>query len=71
MTSDPFCPFLDNIELERGEITRAGFIKLNEMEADDNEGDTDDLWITLTGMGFNRSLIIDEVNIAHSSITSK
>ncbi|KAK3794626.1 hypothetical protein RRG08_003772 [Elysia crispata] len=50
----------DNIELERGEITRAGFIKLNEMEADDNEGDTDDLWITLTGMGFNKSLIIDE-----------
>ncbi|RUS84254.1 hypothetical protein EGW08_008006 [Elysia chlorotica] len=50
----------DNIELEQGEITRAGFIKLNEMEADDNEGDTDDLWITVTGMGFNKSLIIDE-----------
>ncbi|GFS00867.1 EF-hand calcium-binding domain-containing protein 7 [Elysia marginata] len=50
----------NNIELERGEITRAGFIKLNEMEADDNEGDTDDLWITLTGMGFNKSLLIDE-----------
>lgn len=50
----------DNIELEQGEITRAGFIKLNEMEADDNEGDTDDLWITLTGMGFNKSLLIDE-----------
>ena len=51
----------DNIELERGEITRAGFIKLNEMEADDNEGDTEDLWITLSGMGFNKSLILDEV----------
>jgi len=50
----------DNIELERGEITRAGFIKLNEMEADDNEGDTEDLWITLSGMGFNKSLILDE-----------
>ena len=57
------CSISDNIELERGEITRAGFIKLNEMEADDNEGDTDDLWITLTGMGFNKSLIIDEVNV--------
>ncbi|CAL1545221.1 unnamed protein product [Lymnaea stagnalis] len=50
----------DNIELERGEITRPGFIKLNEMEADDNDGDTDDLWITLTTMGFTKSLLLDE-----------
>ena len=55
------CLPTDNIELERGEITRGGFIKLNEMEAEDNEGDTEDLWITLHGMGFNKSLILDEV----------
>ncbi|XP_005105109.1 EF-hand calcium-binding domain-containing protein 7 isoform X4 [Aplysia californica] len=50
----------DNIDLEKGEITRTGFLRLNEMEADDNEGDTEDLWITLNGMGFNKSLILDE-----------
>ncbi|CAG5122057.1 unnamed protein product, partial [Candidula unifasciata] len=50
----------DNIELENGEITLNGFIKLNEMEADDNEGDTDDAWVTMTSMGFNKSLILDE-----------
>ena len=54
----------DNIELERGEITKSGFIKLNEMEAEDNEGDTEDLWITLQGMGFNKALILDEVTRA-------
>lgn len=53
----------DNIELDRGQITPSGFIKLNEMEADDNEGDTEDLWITLTAMGFNKSLLLDEVMI--------
>lgn len=52
----------DNIELENGEITFNGFIKLNEMEAEDNEGDTDDAWVTMTSMGFNKSLILDEVN---------
>ncbi|XP_059149464.1 EF-hand calcium-binding domain-containing protein 7-like isoform X7 [Physella acuta] len=50
----------DNIELDKGQITPSGFIKLNEMEADDNEGDTEDLWITLTAMGFNKSLLLDE-----------
>ncbi|XP_055885192.1 EF-hand calcium-binding domain-containing protein 7-like isoform X8 [Biomphalaria glabrata] len=50
----------DNIELDKGQITLAGFIKLNEMEAEDNEGDTEDLWITLSAMGFNKSLLLDE-----------
>ncbi|BFY99783.1 hypothetical protein BsWGS_02823 [Bradybaena similaris] len=50
----------DNIELENGEITLNGFIRLNEMEADDNDGDTDDAWVTMTSMGFNKSLILDE-----------
>ncbi|KAH9513640.1 EF-hand calcium-binding domain-containing protein 7 [Bulinus truncatus] len=50
----------DNIELDKGEITLPGFIKLNEMEAEDNEGETDDLWITLSAMGFNRSLLLAE-----------
>jgi hypothetical protein len=31
------------------------------MEADDNEGDTDDLWVTLSSMGYNKGLVQDEV----------
>ncbi|XP_046549180.1 EF-hand calcium-binding domain-containing protein 7-like isoform X8 [Haliotis rubra] len=49
-----------NIELERGEITKTGFIHLNQMEAEDNDGDTDDLWVTLTSMGFNKSLVLTQ-----------
>ncbi|XP_048255517.1 EF-hand calcium-binding domain-containing protein 7-like isoform X17 [Haliotis rufescens] len=49
-----------NIELERGEITKTGFIHLNQMEAEDNDGDTDDLWVTLTSMGFNKSLVLNQ-----------
>ncbi|XP_070196445.1 EF-hand calcium-binding domain-containing protein 7-like isoform X4 [Littorina saxatilis] len=50
----------DNVELKNGEITKRGFISLNEMEAQDNDGDTEDLWITLSSMGFNKALEMDE-----------
>ncbi|KAL8621693.1 hypothetical protein ACOMHN_024664 [Nucella lapillus] len=50
----------ENVELSAGEITKRGFIALNEMEAKDNDGDTEDLWITLNNMGFNRALQMDE-----------
>lgn len=46
--------------LENGEITKAGFIALNEMEAEDVKGDVEDLWITLSSMGMNKALIMDE-----------
>ena len=58
--------FVENVELKNGELTRNGFIQLNEMEAADNEGDTDDLWVTLNCMGFNKGLQLDEVR--HSTI---
>eukprot|EP00745_Piridium_sociabile_P039151 TRINITY_DN72694_c0_g3_i3.p1 TRINITY_DN72694_c0_g3~~TRINITY_DN72694_c0_g3_i3.p1 ORF type:complete len:534 (+),score=169.06 TRINITY_DN72694_c0_g3_i3:103-1602(+) len=50
----------ENVELAAGEITKRGFVTLNEMEAQDNSGDTEDLWITLNNMGFNRELQMDE-----------
>ncbi|XP_067678823.1 EF-hand calcium-binding domain-containing protein 7-like isoform X11 [Haliotis asinina] len=49
-----------NIELENGEITKTGFLHLNQMEAEDNDGDTDDLWVTLTSMGFNKNLVLNQ-----------
>ena len=49
------------MELAAGEITKRGFITLNEMEAQDNDGDTEDLWITLNNMGYNKALEMDEV----------
>lgn len=50
----------DRIELQDGEITKAGFLQLNELEAEDSEGDTEDLWTTLTSMGYNKQLIMDQ-----------
>lgn len=50
----------EKLDLKQGEITRAGFIQLNQMEADDNEGDTEELWVTLATMGFSRDLTLDE-----------
>lgn len=32
------------------------------MEAEDANGDVEDLWITLTSMGMNKALIMDEVS---------
>ncbi|XP_064606918.1 EF-hand calcium-binding domain-containing protein 7-like [Liolophura sinensis] len=50
----------DNVPMKNGQVTKAGFIRLNEMEAEDNDGDTEDSWITLNNMGYNKSLILDE-----------
>jgi len=41
-----------------GQITRKGFLQLNQMEAEDND---EDLWITLCTMGYNNALVMDEV----------
>ena len=53
----------ERTSLENGEITKRGFIELNEMEAEDSQGDVEDLWITLTSMGLNKALIMDEVSM--------
>ncbi|VDI83730.1 Hypothetical predicted protein [Mytilus galloprovincialis] len=50
----------DRIDLEDGEITKAGFLQLNELEAEDSEGDTEDLWTTLVSMGYNKQLVMDQ-----------
>ena len=50
--------FADTVELSDGQITRQGFLQLNQMEAEDND---EDLWITLSAMGYNSALVMDEV----------
>ncbi|KAK7492867.1 hypothetical protein BaRGS_00015814 [Batillaria attramentaria] len=60
VADDEWAVVEENVELESKEITKRGFISLNEMEAEDNNGDTEDLWITLNNMGFNRALEMDE-----------
>lgn len=55
--------FPENVEMKSGEITKEGFLQLNKMEAEDNNGDTEDLWITLNNMGYNKVLEMDEVII--------
>ncbi|GAB1608391.1 EF-hand calcium-binding domain-containing protein 7-like isoform X1 [Argonauta hians] len=49
----------ERFDLEEGELTPLGFLNLHEMEAEDNNGDTEDLWITLESMGMNRALVLD------------
>ncbi len=36
------------------------------MEAEDNQGDTEDLWVTLSNMGYNKGLTMDEVGMSGS-----
>ncbi|XP_071953053.1 EF-hand calcium-binding domain-containing protein 7-like [Antedon mediterranea] len=50
----------ENFELKKGELTKKGFMELNQMEANDEEGDTEDLWVTLNSMGFADDLKLDE-----------
>ena len=40
-----------------------GFLKLHQMEVEDNEGDPSELWITLDAMGYNKNLDLDEAGI--------
>ncbi len=47
--------------LNLGELLSDGFITLNQMELDDNEGDVGDSWVTLTSFGFNKQLVLDHV----------
>ncbi|KAL4635016.1 EF-hand calcium-binding domain-containing protein 7 [Arapaima gigas] len=46
----------ENFDTKRNELTRQGFMELNLMEANDQEGDPRDLWVTLESMGYNRAL---------------
>lgn len=53
---------LENVDMKDDELTKKGFIELNQMEADDNQGDVEDLWVTLNFMGYNKMLEMDEVS---------
>ncbi|XP_036360602.1 EF-hand calcium-binding domain-containing protein 7-like isoform X1 [Octopus sinensis] len=50
----------ERFDLNDGELTQLGFLNLHEMEAEDNNGDAEDLWITLDSMGLNRALVLDQ-----------
>ncbi|KAK4294144.1 hypothetical protein Pmani_033212 [Petrolisthes manimaculis] len=43
-----------NFEVQDGELTLGGFLALHQLEAEDNGGDSDDLWVSLEAMGYNR-----------------
>ena len=55
--------------MKNGELTKKGFIELNQMEADDNQGDVDDLWVTLNFMGYNKMLEMDEVSASYHALS--
>ena len=62
MNSFEFFVFLaDNFEMKDDEITLKGFLDLNLMEAQDADGDPNDLWVTLGSMGYNKALELDQV----------
>ena len=53
--------FVENFEMKDDEITLKGFLDLNLMEAQDADGDPNDLWVTLESMGYNQALELDQV----------
>lgn len=56
----------ERLERSNGEITENGFLQLNDLEAEDSNGDEDDMWVTLESLGFNKELVMDEVLHPHS-----
>ena len=63
------CIYTERLERENGEITKNGFLQLNELEAEDSNGDEDDMWVTLESLGFNKNLVMDEVKIPLKAAT--
>ncbi|XP_015775882.1 PREDICTED: EF-hand calcium-binding domain-containing protein 7-like [Acropora digitifera] len=51
----------ENFDMKDDEITLEGFLELNTMEAQDADGDPNDLWVTLGNMGYNKALELDQV----------
>ena len=45
-----------NFETRAGELTEAGFLRLHELEAEDNASDPGELWLSLTALGFGPDL---------------
>lgn len=43
-----------NFDVEEDELTLNGFLALHQLEAEDNGGDSEDLWVSLEAMGYNR-----------------
>ncbi|XP_069126591.1 EF-hand calcium-binding domain-containing protein 7-like isoform X21 [Argopecten irradians] len=61
VTDDEWNVVEETVELDKNdEITKEGFVRLNEMEAEDVDDDVNDLWVTLNSMGYNKDLFIDE-----------
>ena len=46
----------ENFPLKNGELSLEGFQTLHQMEAQDNNGDPGELWVTLSSMGYNNQL---------------
>ena len=44
-----------NFDVKDGELTLSGFVGLHQLEAEDNGGDSQDLWVSLEAMGYNHS----------------
>lgn len=51
---DEWAVVQSNFDVEADELTLSGFLALHQLEAEDNGGDTDDLWVSLEAMGYNR-----------------
>lgn len=62
---------VENFDMKDGELTLEGFLQLHQMEAEDNGGDSAELWITLNAMGYNVGLVQDESAIFEITIKSE
>merc|ERR1711994_343325 len=53
---------------KQGELSLNGFLQLHLMEAEDNCGDSAELWVTLNAMGYNYNLQQDEAALFQVSV---
>ncbi len=57
--------FLENFEMNnKEELTPDGFLNLNMMEAKDPDGGTEELWVSIESMGYNKGLELVKVRYA-------
>lgn len=51
---DEWAVVQSNFDVDNDELTLDGFLALHQLEAEDNGGDSEDLWVSLEAMGYNR-----------------
>ncbi|CDW52350.1 hypothetical protein TTRE_0000060901 [Trichuris trichiura] len=58
----------EHFKISKGELNLRDFLTLHQMEAEDCNGDTEDMWLSLESIGCNHKLQLDEVKLDSNRI---